>query len=71
MTDMTLTKDFDMDTAIRIELTNYDYVKLMLKEHDETSHHHPYLVEELLDCMTNLMGAGFYLLEWNKDQASN
>ena len=65
--DMTLTKDFDMDMAIRVELTNYDYVKLMLEDHDETSHHHPYLVEELLDCKNNLMGAGFYLLEWNKD----
>ena len=68
---MTLLKDFNIEDAIRLELDNYDHVKSLLIEHDETSHHHPYLVEELLDCMNNLMGAGFYLLEWNKDQASN
>jgi len=68
---MTLTKDFDIDMAIRVELTNYDDIKLMLEDYDETSHHHPYLVQELSGCINNLMGAGFYLLEWNKDQASN
>lgn len=68
---MTLFKDFTMDDAIRVELTNYDYIKLMLEDYDETSVHHPYLVEELLDCKNNLMGAGFYLLEWNEDQPSN
>ena len=62
---MTLFKDFNIEDAIRLELDNYDYVKSLLKEHDETSHHHPYLVCELVDCKDNLMAAGYYLLEWN------
>ena len=61
---MTLTKDFDMDMAIRVELANYDYVSLMLKEHGEDSIHRPYLIEELMDTMNNLLGAGYHLLEW-------
>lgn len=61
---MTLLQDFTIDDAIRVELANYDHIKLMLKDHDETSHHHPYLVEELMDSMNNLIGTGFYLIEW-------
>lgn len=62
---MTLLNDFNIDDAIRLELDDYDHVKSLLSEHDETSHHHPYLVESLLDSKNNLLGFGFYLLEWN------
>ena len=62
---MTLLSDFTIDDAIRAELHNYDHVKSLLNEHDEASHHHPYLVGELVCSKNNLMDFGFYLLEWN------
>lgn len=62
---MTILHNFDMSDAIRLELYNYDTVKSLLNEHDETSVHHAYLVEELLDCKNNILAAGFHLLEWN------
>lgn len=62
---MTLLSHFTIDDAIRAELHNYDHVKSLLIEHDETSVHHPYLVGELVSSKNNLMDFGFYLLEWN------
>ena len=64
---MTLLQDFDIDDAIRMELVEYDYIVRDLKECDETDIHHSYLVNELIGSMNNLIGHGFYLLEWNKD----
>lgn len=61
---MTLLQDFTIEDAIQVELANYDHIKLMLKEHGEDSIHRPYLIEELMGSMNNLMGTGFYLIEW-------
>ena len=62
---MTLLQDFDIDDAIRWELSEYDYIKSLLNETCESDVHHSYLVEELVHYKNNLMGHGFYLLEWN------
>lgn len=64
---MTLLQDFDIDDTIRWELSEYDYIKSLINETCESDVQHTYLVQELLSTMDNLIGHGFYLLEWNKD----
>lgn len=64
---MTLLQDFDIDDTIRWELSEYDYIKSLINETCESDVQHTYLVQELLSTMNNLIGHGFYLLEWNKD----